>query len=59
LVAAVTLPDELISDPGQAGAGPEAPPLSRVARMRARLGEMSEDDSTTVDPSVVGIQRTQ
>jgi signal transduction histidine kinase len=59
LLAAVQLPGELLTDPGEAGPGPEAPPLSRVARMRARLGEVSDAAATTVDLPKVGIERVQ
>jgi signal transduction histidine kinase len=56
LVATVTLPAELITDPGDDGPGPDAPPLSRVARMRARLSDVT---SPTVDLPVVGSRQTE
>ncbi|MEU4245537.1 nitrate- and nitrite sensing domain-containing protein [Actinoplanes sp. NPDC026619] len=59
LVATVVLPADLITDPGDDGPGPDAPPLSRVARMRARINEVSDATSTTVDLPVVGSRRNQ
>jgi signal transduction histidine kinase len=59
LIAAVTFPSELLTDPGEDGPGPDAPPLSRVARMRARVGEVSDAGTGTVDLPKVGIQRIQ
>jgi anti-sigma regulatory factor (Ser/Thr protein kinase) len=59
VVAEVVLPSDLLTDPGDGGPGPDAPPLSRVARMRARIDEMSEASTTTVDLPVVSVERTQ
>jgi signal transduction histidine kinase len=59
LLAAVVLPGDLLTDPADAGPGPDAPPLSRVARMRARLGEVSDAAATTVDLPRVGSERIQ
>ncbi|GAA0558672.1 hypothetical protein GCM10010172_47130 [Paractinoplanes ferrugineus] len=56
LIATVTLPADLITDPAAAGPGPDAPPLSRVARMRARLSDVT---SPTVDLPVVGSRQTE
>jgi signal transduction histidine kinase len=56
LVATVALPADLITDAGDDGPGPDAPPLSRVARMRARLSDVT---SPTVDLPVVGSRQTE
>ena len=59
LVAEVGLPADLVTDPEPDGPRPGGPPINRVARMRARLGEMSDAETTSVDLPVVGIQRPQ
>jgi anti-sigma regulatory factor (Ser/Thr protein kinase) len=59
VVAKATLPATLLTDPAEAGAGPAGPPLSRVARMRARLGEVSDAAPKAVDVTVVDAQSQQ
>jgi anti-sigma regulatory factor (Ser/Thr protein kinase) len=59
LVAEVTLPADLVTDPLPDGPRPGGPPIDRVARMRARIGEVSDAATTSVDLPVVGIQRPQ
>jgi signal transduction histidine kinase len=59
LAATVGLPAALIADPGEDGPGPDAPPLNRVERMRARFGEVSDADAATVDLPVVGSRQTE
>ena len=58
-VAEVTLPTELLADPDAARAGPDGPPTDRVARMRARLNQVSDVETASVDVPVAGIQGTQ
>jgi hypothetical protein len=59
MVAEVALPAGLLADPDAAGAVPDGPPTDRVARMRARLRQVSEVETTSVDVPVAGIQGTQ